>query len=169
MINRPKIVAHFSKQDVNQLVFMDVPKEHEFHRGLHESRLSKRLDLQSLPFVLDGGLSKKINNRKSSCETKEIVTIIIIIITIINSDTFIICAPGQPKCLSKLLLNNCTKLTYSVLRFLGSKTCTGSCGNDGGKKVLLFNLFVCCMFSPVRILLNYVKFNFTLKRTKTRD
>lgn len=63
MINRPKILAHFTKQDVNQLVFMDVPKEHEFHRGLHESRLSKRLDLQSLPFVLDGGLSKKINNR----------------------------------------------------------------------------------------------------------
>ena len=60
MINRPKIVAHFTKQDVNQLVFMDVPKEHEFHRDLHESRLGKRLDLQSLPLVLDGGLSNKL-------------------------------------------------------------------------------------------------------------
>ena len=146
MINRPKIVAHFTKQDVNQLVFMDVPKEHEFHRGLHESRLSKRLDLQSLPFVLDGGLSKKINNRESSCETKEIITIIIIIIiTIINSDTFIICAPGQPKCLSKLLLNNCTKLTYSALRFPGSKRVLDHAAMMAGKTFCFLTcLFVVC-------------------------
>ena len=39
---------------------MDVPKEHEFHRDLHESRLGKRLDVQSLPLVLDGGLSNKL-------------------------------------------------------------------------------------------------------------
>ena len=145
MINRPKIVAHFTKQDVNQLVFMDVPKEHEFHRGLHESRLSKRLDLQSLPFVLDGGLSKKINNRESSCEMKEIITIIIIIIAIINSDTFIICAPGQPKCLSKLFLNNCTKLTYSALRFPGSKRVLDHAAMMAGKKFCFLTfLFVVC-------------------------
>ena len=143
MINRPKIVAHFTKQDVNQLVLMDVSKEHEFHRGLYESRLSKRLDLQSLPFVLDGGLSKKINNRESSCETKEIITKIIIII--INSDTFIICAPGQPKCLSKLLLNNCTKLTYSALRFPGSKRVLDHAAMMAGKKFCFLTfLFVVC-------------------------
>ena len=143
MINRPKIVAHFTKQDVNQLVFMDVSKEHEFHRGLYESRLSKRLDLQSLPFVLDGGLSKKINNRESSCETKEIITKIIIII--INSDTFIICAPGQPKCLSKLFLNNCTKLTYSALRFPGSKRVLDHAAMMAGKKFCFLTfLFVVC-------------------------
>jgi len=39
---------------------MDIPKEHEFHGDLQESRLGKRLDLQSLPLVLDEGLSNKL-------------------------------------------------------------------------------------------------------------
>ena len=120
---------------------MDVPKEHEFHRNLHESRLSKRVDLPSLPLVLDGGLSKKLNNRESSCETKEII-IRRIRIRIRNSDTFIICAPGQSKCLSNLLLKNCTKRTYSALRFPGSKRVLDHAAMMAGKKVC----FLTCLF-----------------------
>ena len=120
---------------------MDVPKEHQFHRDLHQSRLSKRLDLQSLPLVLDGGLSKKLNNCESSCETKEVI----IIITMINSNTFIICAPGQPECLSNLLLNNCTKLKYFTLRFPGSKRVLDHAAMMVGKKFCFLTcLFVVC-------------------------